>query len=295
MTDEFAKNVAAIPTLLQRCRSIVISRPTELQFFQGFQPLLECLTVATINSILNSPYGPWRSVGERPNLCPKLRTLKLRTADGRKEWPKHLFQQLTELEIYYDNTLPVVTRLRSLSLIIGPGIPRPVVHESLQTLVLEYGLPQGMETPNTLGVIVCPELRRLEIRASCCKRFPSIHLRDAHKLFDLCLECSQAFVYDEEKALRLNEQYNERWSGSIVELLRSIGTIKHLKLKSGMGVVSRLVEKIEADPTLCPDLASLHVEQRLTAPTVRAFKRDRTLLLKLEARIAERYQQLGRE
>jgi hypothetical protein len=107
--------------------------------------------------------------------------------------------------------------------------------------------------------------------------------------------CRQGDEYDKEKALRLNEQgFSEKWSGSIVELLRSISTVKHLQLKSGIGVASALVEKIEADPTLCPELVSLHTEPHPLASTALASKRKRALLLKLEARISERYQQLRR-
>jgi len=93
MTDEFAKKVAGIPTLLQRCRSVVISRASELQFFQGFQPFLESLNLEVRYVGHHSKYRPWESVGE----CPNLRSLTLRTSKGRENWPDHLFQQLTHL------------------------------------------------------------------------------------------------------------------------------------------------------------------------------------------------------
>jgi hypothetical protein len=299
MTDEFAKKVTAIPTLLQRCRSIVITRPGELQFFQGFQPLLESLTLETletVNSPFNPQYSPWASVGE----CPNLRSLKLRTPSGRENWPKHLFQRLTQLEIkmprgdgnnppYHPDILSVATRLRSLTLTIDLGVPRPVIHKSLQTLIIDYRMAWRMETTTTLGEIVCPELRRLEIQAPLWELLSSIHLRHTHNLSDLCIECRQRAKWGEEEAL------NEKWSVSIVKLLQSIGTVKHLQLKSGFGVVSRLVGRIEADPTLCPDLVSLYAEPRFAVSNARSSKRGRCLFLNLETRISERYQQLRRE
>jgi hypothetical protein len=202
---------------------------------------------------------------------------------------------------YHSRILPFATRLRGLTLTVDSGVPQPVIHKSLQALILVYRTPRMVEGANTLGEIVCPELRRLEIRARFSKRFSSIQLRHTQKLSDLCLDCSQGGEYEEGKALHLNEKssnekfFNEEWTGSIVELLRSIGTVKHLQLKSRVEVVSGLVEKIEADPTLCPDLASLHAESRPPASTERASKRERTLLLKLEARVSQRYQHLRSE
>jgi hypothetical protein len=303
MEEEFAEKVAAIPTLLQRCRSVVISCSNELVFFQGFQPLLESLTmdVQTLEYDLPDKY-PWESVGE----CPNLRSLKLRTASGRENWPEHLFQQLTQLEImmpvregnnrsYHPRILPVATRLQSLTLAVDFGVPRRVTHKSLQTLVLVYRVPHMVEGENTLGEIVCPELRRLEIESQFRTPFPSIQLRHTQKLSDLCLDCIGGVEYDEEALLLNDKSFNEKWTGSIVELLRSIGTVKHLQLKSGVKLASGLVEKIEADPTLCPDLVSLHAEPPPLVWTTRPSKRERTLLLKLEARISKRYQQLRRE
>jgi hypothetical protein len=293
MTNEFAEKVAGIPTLLQRCRSVVISRSSELHFFQGSQPLLESLTLENVYTGPYTQHRPWESVGD----CPNLRSLKLRTSYGRENWPKHVFQQLTQLEImmplrkgnnpsYHLGILPVAMQLRSLTVTVDFGVPQPVIHKSLQALVLVYRTPLMVEEANTLGEIVCPELRRLEIRAQFCELFASIQLRHTQKLSDLCLDIIQRAKYD-----------GERWGG-IVELLRSIGTVKHLQLKSGIEVVSGLVEKIEADPTLCPDLVSLHAELHPTlsyASTARTSKQDRILLLKLESRISERYQQLRRE
>jgi hypothetical protein len=298
MKDEFVKKVAGIPTLLQRCRSVVISRSSELQFFQGSQPLLQSLTLEILYTGPNPRYRPWENLGD----CSNLRSLKLRTSHGREKWPKHLFQQLTQLEIkmpllnannqpYHHDILPVATRLQSLTLTISFGVSQPVIHKSLQTLVLAYRMPWMMEVTNTVGEIVCPELRRLEIQAPFWQIPSSIHLRHTQNLSDLYLDCRPRLTYGEEEALRLNE----KWSGSIVELLRSISTVKHLQLKSGIGVVSRLVEKIEADPTLCPELVSLHTEPRPLVLTALAYQRDRALLLKLEARISERHQQLRRE
>jgi hypothetical protein len=297
MKDEFAKKVAGIPTLLQRCRSVVISRASEPQFFQGSQPLLESLTLEIVYSGLNSQYRPWENVGE----CPNLRSLKLRTPLGIEKWPKHLFQQLTQLEnqmpsgyehnsLYHHVILPVAMRLQSLTLTIDLGVPQPVVHQSLQTLVLAYRMPWAMGITNTLGEIVCPELRRLEIQAAFWQLPSSIHLRHTQNLSDLYLDCGPRITYCEAEALCLNE----KWSDSIVELLRSIGSVKHLQLKSGIGVVSELVAKIEADPTLCPELVSLHAEPRPLVFTPLAYQREIPLLLKLEARISERHQQLRR-
>jgi hypothetical protein len=304
VTDEFAEKVAAIPTLLQRCRSVVISCSNELVFFQGFQPLLESLTMDIQTSEYHSAYKPpWETVGE----CPNLRSLKLRTARGRENWPEHLFQQLTQLEIsmplqkgdnrsYHTRILLVAMRLQSLTLAVDFGAPEPVIHKSLQTLVLVYRAPWMVGKANTLGEIVCPELRRLEILPLYSTPLPSIQLRHTQNLSDVCLDCIRGVEYNGEEALLLNDRsFNEKWTGSIVELLRSIGTVKHLQLKSWIKLASGLVEKIEADPTLCPDLALLHAEPPPPMSIVRASKRERTLLLKLEARISERYQQLRRE
>jgi len=300
MTDEFARKVAGIPTLLQRCRSVVISRSSELHFFQGFQPLLESLSLEIRDSGYLSPCTPWEIVGE----CPNLRSLKLGTSWGRKDWPEHLFQQLTQLEIkmplrkgdnppYHHSILPVAIRLRSLTITVDYGVPQPVIHQSLRTLVLVYRLPWVVERANTLGEIVCPELRRLEIQARFRGLFSPIQLRHTQKLLELCLDCRQGilFEHDEEDILLLNE----RWSGCIVELLRSIGTIKHLELRSMIQVVSGVVERLEADPTLCPDLISLHAELYPSVPTAHSSRREGSLLLELQARISERYQRLRRE
>jgi hypothetical protein len=297
MAVGFTKKVAGIPTLLQRCRSVVICRSGELEFFQGFQPLLESLTL-DVQSYSPDIY-PWERVGE----CPNLRSLKLRTSRGRRNWPEHLFQQLTQLEImmplqegnnraYHSRILPVAMRLQSLTLTVDFGVPQPVIHKSLQTLVLVYRIPWMTKGANTLGEIVCPELRRLEIRAQFCVLLSSTQLRHTQKLSELCLDCGQDVEYGE---FVLNTMLDEMWSDSIIELLRSIGTVKHLQLKSEIEVASGLVEKIEANPTLCPDLVSLHAEPRSPASTAQDSKRERTLLLKLEARISERYQQLRRE
>ena len=296
MTDGFAKKVASIPTLLQRCRSVVICRSSELQFFQGFQPLLESLTLELKHLGILSQYRPWESVGE----CPNLRSLRLKTSVGSEDWPEHLFQQLTQLEIkmplqkgknpsYHHGILPIAMRLRSLTLTVDYGVPLPVIHKSLQTLVLVYRMfPWTLENLSTIGEIDCPELRRLKIQTAFCEHFSLIHLRHTQKLSELCLDRNRNVGFDEEEAFRLNE----KWSCSIVEFLRSIGTIKHLKLKSGIEVVSGVVEGIEADPTLCPDLVSLRAESHHPA---RVSKRESSLLLELEARISTRYQQLRRE
>ena len=284
MLDGLAKKISEIPTLLQRCRSVVISTSSERHFFQGFQPLLESLTLEH-----HYPsHNPWENVGERPNL----RSLKLRTPVESHHWPDQLFQQLTDLEIsmplskvnypsYHQIILPVATRLRSLTLMVTFGTPQPVIHQSLRTLVLVYRIPRLVDITNTLGEIVCPELRRLEIRARHSELLSSIHIRHTHKLSDLCLVST---------ASRGNEEEDQKWLGSIVELLRSIGTIKHLDLDLGIKVVSGLVEKLEVDPTLCPDLVSLHARTSRFAP-----KRERPLLLKLETRVSERYQYLGEQ
>ena len=298
MTDKFAEKVAGIPTLLQRCRSVVISRASELQFFQGFQPLLESLDLEIAYWGPPSRYKPWESVGE----CPNLRRLILKTSNGNSKWPRHLFQQLTHLVIrmpllkgnnptYHHVILPLVIRLQSLTLTVDFGAPQPVIHKSLQTLVLVYRVRWIDEITNTLGDIVCPELRRLEISTPISELLSSIHLRHTPKLSELYLFCEQHPTYDKEKDLFLSRQ----WSASIVELLRSIGTIKHLELDSEIEVVSVLVEKLEADPTLCPDLESLHAELRPPWRAARVIKREKTLSLKLEARVAERYQQLRGE
>jgi len=301
VTDEFAKKVAGIPTLLQRCRSIVISRSSELHFFQGFQPLLESLSLEIRDSGYHSPCTAWESVGE----CPNLRSLKLGTPCGRKNWPEHLFQQLTQLEIKmplrkgnnppcYHRILPVARRLRSLTITVDYcGGTQPVIHQSLQTLVLVYRLLWVVQSANTLGEIVCPALRRLEIQALFRGLFSPIQLRHTQKLSELCLDCRQGIVFEheEEDGLLLSE----RWSGCIVELLRSIGTIKHLELRSMIQVVSGVVEKLEADPTLCPDLISLHAELYPSVPTAHSSRREGSLLLELQARISERYQRLRRE
>ena len=245
-----------------------------------------------------SRHKPWEIGGEYPNL----RSLKLRTSAGRENWPEHLFRQLTQLEIevpllqgrdppYHHGLLSVATRLRSLTLIVDYGLPQPVIHKSLQTLILVYRIAWMVESTNTIGEIVCPELRRLEIRARFWELLSSIHLRYTQKLFDLCLVCGQDVKYGEEEALLLNK----KWSGRIVELLRSIGTVKHLELEFSIEVVSRVVERIEADPTLCPDLESLRTESHHPVSNARASRRERSLLLKLEARISKRYQQSRRE
>jgi len=297
MTDEFARKVAGIPTLLQRCRSVVISRSSELHFFQGFQPLLESLSLETA---YHSPCTPWEGVGE----CPNLRSLKLGTSRDREKWPEHLFQQLTQLEIdmplrkgnnphYHHIILPVAMLLRSLTITVDYGVPQPVIHQSLRTLVLVYRLPWVVESASTLGEIVCPELRRLEIQVQFHGVFPKIPLRHTQKLSELCLDCRQGifFEHDEEDVLLLSE----RWSGCIVELLRSIGTIGHLELTSTIQVVSGVVEKLEADPTVCPDLISLHAKPYHSVSTAHTSRREGSLLLKLQARISERYEQLRRE
>ena len=298
MTDEFAKKIAGIPTLLKRCRSVVISRASELQFFQGFQPLLESLDLEITYGGSHSRYNPWENLGE----CPKLRRLILKTSKGNANWPRHLFQQLTHLVIwmpllkgnnpsYHHVILPLAIRLQSLTLMVDFGVPKPVIHKSLQTLVLVYRIPWKAESTNTLGDIVCPELRRLEISTPISELLSSTRLRHTQKLSELYLFCKQDVTYDEEKALFLSRQ----WVASIVELLRSIGTIKHLELDSEIGVVSVLVEELEADPTLCPDLESLHAESSPPSSVARVSKRERSLLSKLEARVSERYQQLKRE
>ena len=209
---------------------------------------------------------------------------------GSLRWPERLFQQLTDLEInmplskgsnpsYHQIILPVATRLRSLTLMVTFGTPQPVIHQSLQTLVLVYRIPWLVDITNTLGEIVCPELRRLEIRTRLSELLSSIHIRHTQKLSDLRLVTH---------ASRGNEEEDQKWLGSIVELLRSIGTIKHLDLDLDTKIVSGLVEKLEVDPTLCPDLVSLHARTSRFAP-----KRERPLLLKLETRVSERYQYLG--
>ena len=296
MTDGFAKKVAGIPTLLQRCRSVVISHRSELQFFQGFQPLLESLTLELAYSMSFSQHRPWETVGE----CPNLRSLKLKTSEGSENWPEHLFQQLTQLEVEiplktgndpscHHKILPIAMRLRSLTLMVDYGLPQPVIHTSLQTLVLVYRITWMMESTNTLGEIVCPELRRLEIQARFCEPLSSIYLRHTQKLSELCIRRTPDVEYGKGDA--------EKWSDSIVELLRSIGTVKHLKLKSGVQVVSGVVEKIEDDPTLCPNLVSLHAEPRhpMLYSYRHSYERERSLFLKLEARISERYRQLSGE
>ena len=297
MTDEFAKKVAGIPTLLQRCRSVVIFRSSELHFFQGFQPLLESLSLEVGH---HSPCKPWESVGE----CPNLRSLKLGTSKGRENWPEHLFQQLTQLEIkmplrkgnntpYHHSILPVAMRLRSLTITVDYGVPQPVIHQSLQTLVLVYRFPWGVESANTLGEIVCPELRRLEIQTRFRGLLSPIQLRHTQKLSEVCLDCIQGItIKRDEDAVLL---FKERWSDCIVELLRSIGTIKHLELKSMIQVVSGVVEKLEADPTVCPDLISLHAKPYHYVSTAHTSRREGPLLLKLQTRISERYQQLRKE
>ena len=284
MPDDFAKKVSDIPTLLQRCRSVVISTPSELHFFQGFQPLLESLTLEHLYRGEYYPSRkPWENVGE----CPNLRSLKLGTSVGSQRWPVQLFQQLTNLEImmpllkgsnssYHHVILPVATRLRSLTLMVAFGTPQPVIHQSLRTLVLVYLVPWVEDITNTLGEIVCPELRLLEIRGSFSELLSSLHIRHTQKLSDLRLVTKVSHVCKEEE---------EKWLGSIVELLRSIGTIKHLDLDLDTKIVSGLVEKLEVDPTLCPDLVSLH-----TGPSRYVPKRERSLLLKLEARVSERCQ-----
>ena len=287
MPDDFAKKISDIPTLLQRCRSVVISTSSQLHFFQGFQPLLESLTLEHLYRGEYYPSRkPWENVGE----CPNLRSLKLRTPVGIQHWPDQLFQQLTDLEIvmpllrgnktsYHHIILPVATRLRRLTLMVAFGTPQPVIHQSLRTLVLVYMIPWVVDITNTLGEIVCPELRRLEIRASSSGLLSSIHIRHTQKLSDLRLVTKVSRVCKEEE---------EKWLGSIVELLRSIDTIKHLDLDLDTKIVSGLVEKLEVDPTLCPDLVSLH-----TGPSRYVPKLEKSLLLKLEARVSERYQYLG--
>lgn len=290
MTEDLAKKISDIPTLLQRCRSVVISTSSGLHFFQGFQPLLESLTLEHLYMEKYHPSPkPWESVGE----CPNLRSLKLRTSESRQRWPDHLFQQLTHLEImmplqkgnnpsYHHVILPITMRLRSLTVGITFGIPQPVIHQSLRTLVLVYRIPWVVEITNNLGEIVCPELRQLEIRGPFSELLSSIHIRHTQKLSDLRLVEGRGTAYDEEG--------RRKWVDSIVELLRSIGTVKHLEFEIDIEVVSGLVEKLEADPTLCPDLVSLRAE-----PTRHASKRERSFLLKLEARVSERYQYLGGE
>jgi len=299
LKGEFAKKVAGIPTLLQRCRSVAICRSGELHFFQGFQPLLESLSLEIRDT---SPCTPWESVGE----CPKLSSLKLGTSKGRENWPEHLFRQLTQLEInmplhkghsppppYYHSILPVAVRLRSLTITVDYGVPQPVIHQSLQTLVLVYRFPWGVESANTLGEIVCPELRRLEIQTRFRGLLSPIQLRHTQKLSEVCLDCIQGItIKRDEDAVLL---FKERWSDCIVELLRSIGTIKHLELKSMIQVVSGVVEKLEADPTLCPDLISLHAKPYHYVSTAHTSRREGPLLLKLQTRISERYQQLRKE
>jgi len=155
---------------------------------------------------------------------------------------------------YHYVILPLAMQLRSLTLMVDFGEPRRVIHKSLQTLILVFMIPWIAEITNTLGEIVCPELRRLEILAPFSELLSPTHLRPAQTLSELFLVCTNGVIYDEEETLFLNE----KWADSIVELLRSIGTIKHVELESEIGVVSVLVEKLEADPTLCPDLVSLN-------------------------------------
>jgi hypothetical protein len=303
VTDEFVKKIAGIPTLLQRCRSVIIRHSSDLQFVQGFQPLLESLTIGFQYGHDKSLGRPWGTVGE----CPSLKSLKLRSFYGCENWPDHLFQQLTHLEImmplqkgnnpsFHHDILPVAMRLRNLTLMVSFGEPHPVIHQSLQSLILVYRIPWVMEISNTLGEIVCPELRRLEIQVSLSELLLSIDFRHAHKLSHLSIVCTKGVWYDEDDISVLDMQ----WSDSIVEFLRSIGTIKHLELDSRIEVVSGLVEKLEADPTLSPDLETLHAKttpaETDISPTPlkpRVSKRERSRLLKLKARISERYQRLG--
>ena len=270
MTDRFAKKVAGIPTLLQRCRSVVIYRRSELQLFQGFQPLLESVTLGVEHSMKFSQYRPWESVGE----CPNLRSLTLWTSEGNENWPEHLFQQLTQLDIqvrlqelsdtsYHRTILSITMRLRSLTLMISFGLPQPLIHKSLQSLVLVHTIQWITKGQELFEEIDCPELRRLEIQAECCDLLSLIHLRHTQKLSELCICCIPG---DEYGTLG----FSEAWSERIVEFLRSIGTVKHLKLRSWVEVVSGVVEKIEADPALCPNLVSLHVET--TSPCFRSTR-----------------------
>jgi hypothetical protein len=297
MTSEFAKEIIGIPTLLQRCRSVVISRSSELQFFQGFQPLLERVTMGIRYWPSDSPRMPWDSVGE----CPKLRSLKLKTTEGRKNWPKHLFQQLTHLEIkmpsgtlsYHHDILPMTLRLQSLTLWTTSRVSQPIIHQSLQSLVLHDNILYVVNRATTLGDIICPNLRRLEIWVRRSERL-SIHLRDSHKLSYLRLVCSQGASYNEEKDF---SHLDEKWSDSIIELLRSVGAIKRLRVKSGIEVISALVESLEADLTLCPNLASLHAETlrplSSTQLNTEASEQGRSRLLEFEVRISERCQRVG--
>jgi hypothetical protein len=275
LTDELAKKIAGIPTLLQRCRSVIIFQLSERHFVEGFQPLLESVTMVVPND-----HGL-----------------------------DHLFKQLTHLKIepplqkgnnpsFHHRILPVAVRLRSLTLTVALGAPKPVIHQSLQTLVLVYNIPWMSQLTNNLGEIVCPELRRLEIKVPFSELLSSIDLCHTHNLSDLRIVCTKGVWYDEDDVTVLDEQ----WSDSIVKVLRSIGTIKRLELKSRIEVVSGLVEKLEADPTLSPDLETLHAEitpaktEFSLTPTPlnpHISKRDRSRLLKLEARVSERYQRLG--
>jgi hypothetical protein len=83
---------------------------------------------------------------------------------------------------YHPHVLPIAMRLQSLTLTIDLGVPQPVIHKSLQTLVLVYRMPWMVEGTYTVGEIVCPDLRRLEIRARFCELFPSIQIRHTQKL-----------------------------------------------------------------------------------------------------------------
>ena len=292
MEDGLAKKIAGIPTLLQRCRSVVF-RASELHFFQGFQPHLESLTLE-YSYLRSSQCKLWEiSVGEHPNL----RSLKLRTSPKHQNWPDQLLRQLTHLEIMtplmkginpscHHTLLPIAVRLQSLTLMVAFGVPQPVIHQSLQTLVLVYRIPWMVEGTYTLGEIVCPELRQLEIQTPFIELLSSIHLHHTQKLSTLRLVCRQRVTNDEKEDLRLDEE----WSDYIVELLRSTRTIEHLELELGTKIVSRLVERLEVDPTLCPNLVSLRV-----ATTRYASKRERSLWWKLEARVSQRYQGLGGE
>ena len=269
MTPEVVKKVVAIPTFRSRIQELIISRADDLDFLVGDQPLLRSLTIRG-----NDPLERLITSPKQFNLAEKkIIALRLDSSPKLPIWPDSLLQRLQTLEVTLSHEPQVQSEfwaiiqksntLRTLHITLTYGSPPVLSHPSVQRLSIAYPYSWDDSQSHSLEELRLPHLQELTIHTWAPKPLMNLKLVETPVL-SLRLICKPRWSYGD-----IDPAVDSSWVDGVVCLLRSTFRLKRMEISAPSSLVSGVLQTVEKDGSLCPELNALIVNGPTGTGTVK--------------------------
>ena len=263
-----AEKIAGICTFRSRIQELLISRPRELPYLIGSQPLLTELSIEYELDELSKNSAPYM-LSEKT-----ITTLCLRCQQETHIWPESLLRRLQTLEVTLEGSLPGIhgdhecwsmveksVALLDLHVNVYFMSAPPLSHASCRSLSIAY-----CDSLCSVEEVRMPRLQELNIETYGSTALTHLTLVDTPV---------SSLRLTREGGLFQNIHRDERasWVGGAIRLLRSTPRLARFEISAPFDLVCSVLKAIVEDSNLCMELNTFIVDPPMPS-TLEAWGKD---------------------